>query len=388
MTSNPAPMPDDVAGALRDWATSIALPFWSSTGRDARTGGFHERLAPDGTPDAGAPRRVLVQARQIYVLSHAAALGWFPEGARLALDAFGALVDRYHAPDGGPGFVHSCRPESGVENPRRDTYDHAFILLATAWLAHATRDAQVRNFIDSTLVFLDEHLAASDGTFHEGLPPTEPRRQNPHMHLFEAMLALHETVRHPEALSRAARLRDLLSRRFIDPGSGTLTEFFTGTWTPAPPGQPVEPGHHAEWSWLLRRHEAFAGLPPDPLADRLLDFALAAADSATGLLPEAVQPTGEPVIARFRCWAQTELAKALLTRHETGLKGAGEMVCEVLSGLLGRYLRSPIEGAWHERLGPGGAPIAGFVPASTLYHLFGAIAEASRVLGPRADASL
>jgi mannose/cellobiose epimerase-like protein (N-acyl-D-glucosamine 2-epimerase family) len=385
MRDSPAPSLAAATRDLREWATEAALPFWGGAGFDAGSGGFHERLLPDGAPDRSAPRRVLVQARQIYVFAHAAALGWFPEGGRLALTAFGALVERYRAPDGAPGFVHSVTPRGAVDDARRDTYDHAFLLLAMAWLARTSGDAQVRAHIDEVLAFIDENLSAGDGTYHEGLPRSEPRRQNPHMHLFEAMLALHETVAHPQAPARAARLRGLLEERFLSPASGRLIEYFDTAWTPHPPQQAVEPGHHAEWNWLLRRYETLTGRSAGEVADRLLDFAIATADPATGLLPEAAHVDGTSAATTFRCWAQTEFAKALLVRHERQVAGADLLAASTLDNLRRRYLAGPVRGAWFERLGPGGAPISASIPATTLYHLFGAIAEAERVLseGPK-----
>jgi len=381
MPTRPAPDLATTACALRQWAIESVLPFWATTGFDARSGGFHERLLPDGRPDTAAVRRLRVQARQIYVYAHAATLGWFPDGTRLALLAFDTLVDRYRSPDGAAGFARAVNRDGVLDDPLRDTYDHAFLLLALGWLARASGDAQVRAMIDEVLGFLDEHLAAGDGTCHEGLPRSLPRRQNPHMHLLEAMLALHETVRHPQALERAAGLRALLDTHFLSPATGTLTEFFDEDWRAAPLGQPVEPGHHAEWSWLVRRHARMAGLAVSPVADSLLDFASRAADRATGLLPELSRADGAPVSTTYRCWAQTEFAKALLARCEDGATGAAASAAIALDRVRQRYLTGPVAGAWAERLDGAGAPITDFIPASSLYHLFCAIAEADRIAG-------
>ena len=95
----------DVVAGLRHWTIDEALPFWATRGFDFRRGGFHERMLFDGTPDLDADKRLRVQARQIYVFSHAAALGWFPDGTAIALRAFDYMIDRAQAPDGLPGFV-------------------------------------------------------------------------------------------------------------------------------------------------------------------------------------------------------------------------------------------------------------------------------------------
>lgn len=381
MSSGPPESPADARESARDlrrWAMDIALPFWASTGWDSNLGAFHERLHPDGTPDVRAARRVRVQARQIYVYAHASVLGWH-DGIDVALRAVESLLRHYRSPDGAPGFVHTLTPDGRIENPLRDTYDHAFLLLALAWVARASGDAQIRALLDEVLAFIDEHLAAGDGSFHEGVPRSEPRRQNPHMHLFEAMLALHETVAHPQALARAANLRALLIGTFIDAETRTLTEYFDTDWKPRPGPRIVEPGHHAEWSWLLRRRARFVAT--DNTAGHLRVTASRFADPRFGLLPDEVAPDGTVLRPTHRCWPQAEMAKAWLAEHECGTPDAAAEAARMLTNLSTRYLRGPLPGTWVDKLDAAAAPIADFVPASTFYHLFSAIAEADRVFG-------
>jgi mannose-6-phosphate isomerase len=106
------------------------------------------------------------------------------------------------------------------------------------------------------------------------------------MHAFEAMLALHETIGHPDAIARAKKLLNLMEAKFYDPETKTIGEFFTDQWTRAPglDGETVEPGHQAEWAWLLRRYERLAGSAPKPIATDLLGSALRWSDPATGFL--------------------------------------------------------------------------------------------------------
>lgn len=324
----------------------------------------------------------MVQARQIYVYAHASVLGWYPDALQVALRGLEFMLARCRSPDGAPGYVHSIAPDGSIADASRDTYDHAFILLALAWLARASGDAQVQALLDEALAFTDEHLAAGDGTFLEALPRSEPRRQNPHMHLFEAMLALHQTDRHPDALARAQALRSLLASRFLDPPTGALREYFTADWQcwPGPKGDVLEPGHHAEWCWLLRTHDRFAQQRPDPLASRLLDRAIATAEPATGFLIDEADASGAIRQASRRCWPQTELAKAWLAEHGVGRPEAAPAVTRALGGLMQHYLSGPVAGGWIDKFDARGRPMGEHIPASTFYHLFCAIAEADRVL--------
>jgi mannose-6-phosphate isomerase len=373
--------PNDVTVARRRWLQEAALPLWASAGWDQRRGGFHERLNLEGTPDRAANRRLRVQARQIYVYSHAFVLGWF-DGKKLALEALEAMLRLYWSPDGRPGFVHLIDSQGNVADALRDCYDHMFVLLALAWAVRMSGDAQIHALIKDIISFIDEHLTAADGSFVEGVPARLPRRQNPHMHGLEAMLALKDTVEHPQALARARRIHDMLGEKFLDEESCTIGEYFTEAWVPlpGPSGEIVEPGHLAEWVWLLRRYEAATGAPPSSLPSRLLASALRWRDPATGFLIDEAARGGRVTRGSRRLWPQTELAKAWIGEAEAGQPEAAPQAGAILAALASHYLDKPFVGGWIDQFDAAGQPISGYVPASTLYHLFCAIAEADRVL--------
>lgn len=370
------------AKRLREWMRRDSLPFWMTTGWDAKQGGFHERVDFAGRPDNAAPRRVRVQWRQIYVLAHARMLGW-AEGLPLAFEALEHLMRRGWAPDGQPGFVEVLNPDGSVAKAHRDAYDHAFALLALGWLARASGDAQVNGLIDQVLAFLRESLTDRQGFLLESVPPALPRRQNPHMHMFEAMLALAETVSHPDALPEAARYRRMLETRFIDPPSGLLLEFFDDHWQPVLENglATVEPGHMAEWAWLIRKHDRITGNLPSPLASHLLDSASRGAEPGQGFLIDAIDQRGQPRKRSRRLWPQTEWLKALIAEAEAGKPGAAEAAEALIDRMMRSYLAGPFPGGWFDQYDADGAVMGASVPASTLYHVFVATVEADRVLG-------
>ena len=160
----------DIVGKLKLRIIDHCLPLWSTEGWDQSTGGFVERLGIDGRADRAAPRRVRVQARQIYCFAKAAQLGWYPEGAEIARKGLDYLLAKAKSPDGRPGFVHLLAPDGAVLNPLRDTYDHAFVLLALAALYQLDGDAQVRAEIHSLMQFFDTSLRSPDGGYSEGVP--------------------------------------------------------------------------------------------------------------------------------------------------------------------------------------------------------------------------
>lgn len=367
-------MPQPVSPLAR-WVCDEALPFWQSSGWDQAFGGVHERLHRDGSPDLVTAKRVRVQARQIYCYAHATDLGWC-DGLRFAGSILEWMVEKAGRNGRGPGFAHLLHPDGRVSDPLCDTYDHAFILLALTWYVKVSGDSQARDLIDETLAFLDETMLCADGSYREGLPPSLPRRQNPHMHLFEAMLALHETIAYPGALERAGRLRAMLTQRFLHPAP-VLREFFDDAWQPAANGvgRIVEPGHQAEWCWLLRRYERAAGLPPDALPSALIDAAETTADPATGFLIDEAFADGTPSRTSRRLWPQTEWAKAWLSEQRIGRKGAHARATHALNQLSAAYLGQPLPGGWIDQIDETGRPMVDTIPASTLYHVFAAAVE-------------
>lgn len=214
-----------VAATYRDWAVSAALPFWAADGWNAATGLFHERMLISGEPDQGCPLRTRVQARQIYVYAHAAMLGWWHDRNALALSVFDRLCETAAQP-GRPGFCHLMTSEAVPLDERRDTYDHAFLVLAFSWLWRATGEARVKTQLERLLAEIDTLFAMPDGSVREDGQDTLPRRQNPHMHLFEAMLACHATDAMPDGLARADRLLSVIRAHFFDESKGLIGEFF------------------------------------------------------------------------------------------------------------------------------------------------------------------
>ena len=92
-------------------------------------------------------------------------MGWYPEGREIALKGLEHLLTKAKAPDGRPGFVHVLAPDGAVLDPRRDTYDHAFVLLALANVYALDRDAQVRAEIDALLSFSRANCARRMAAF-------------------------------------------------------------------------------------------------------------------------------------------------------------------------------------------------------------------------------
>jgi mannose-6-phosphate isomerase len=369
-----------IVKTLRTLVIEHSLPLWSREGWDPIAGGFIERLDIEGRADYAAPRRVRVQARQIYCFAKAAQMGWYPEGRALALKGLDYLLAKAKGPDGRPGFVHLLDPDGSTLSATRDTYDHAFVLLALATVYQLTNDAQVGAEIKSLLAFLDANLRSPHGGFVEGIPATIPRRQNPQMHMFEALIATFDATHEAVFQNRAGDLYSLFVANLYDPQRQILGEFFEEDWSRIEPVT-VEPGHQAEWAWLLKGFERITGCPTGRHRSQLLASALRYRDDVTGCLFDEGDADGKVRKFTRRCWPQTEIAKAWIAQAEAGEPGAADEALEALVRLYRHYLRHAVLGAWYDQFDRDNRSIVDSIPASSFYHILCAIAESDRVLG-------
>ena len=256
-------------------------------------------------------------------------------------------------------------------------------MLALSWLARTTGDAQVRALLDLVLAFCEEKLTDANGYLREAIPDEFPRRQNPHMHMLEAMIAAVETISHPEAAMRATRYRRMLEKTFLDRSTGLLLEYFDANWRPVIEDEAsvVEPGHMAEWVWLIRKYERLFGQKASPIGTHLLGAALRAAEPQYGFLIDEIDSLQQVRLGSRRLWPQTELIKAWLAQYETGVDRADEAAETLIEHLSATYLSGPFAGGWYDSYNAAGEISIDTVPASTLYHIFVATAEADRLLG-------
>lgn len=377
--------------ALASWLTETAWPLWRDHGVDRARGGFHEALEPEGLACRAEFRRLRVVTRQTYVFAEAArgGLAGAAELVELGIDFLAR-----HARQADNGYAWRFDLNGAVIDNRRDLYDHAFVLLALASAAAVLPAAPLKAEALGLLGWIERHMPHPAGGFVEALPiPEGPRRQNPHMHLLEACLAAWEAFAEPAFLLRAGALVNLFLTRLFQPASGSLPEYFDQDWAPEPAGpggHAVEPGHHAEWIWLLDRFgRAMTSLGKAPPARlEAASWALArfndrfAEHPAHGALIDALAADGSPRAASARLWPQTERLKAEAIRRPNlphGLPRA--LAC------LAPFLAHPVPGLWHERRDAEGAFLPGPVPASSLYHLTAGLLFAQRRLSSAAKSA-
>jgi mannose/cellobiose epimerase-like protein (N-acyl-D-glucosamine 2-epimerase family) len=380
----------DAAAQLRRWAIDQGLPLWATVGFDRQHGRFHERLTLQGVPVADVPVRVLVQGRQVYAYGLAARRGWHPEARKLTEQAFASMIRDYHRRDGRDGWVFSIERNGDVADARRDLYSHAFVLLAAGAYLQATGDRSALKVADDTLAYLDAELRAPrGGGYLEGDPAgNAPRRQNPHMHLFEGLLTLWSGSRDRRYLVRAEVIFELFAAHFFLPGPGVLCEYFDEELKPAAgvAGRIVEPGHHYEWIWLLRWFERESGRSVGPYVDRLFEHADTYGYDKDGLIVDEALIDGSHHLPSHRTWPVTEAIKANVVEAAAGRPHAGGRALALANVLLERFLTREPAGGWIDRLDEHGRWATDFMPASTLYHVMCAVDEFDRFVAAAPDA--
>ncbi|MCB5174176.1 AGE family epimerase/isomerase [Microvirga lenta] len=364
----------------RTFLLDRVLPFWAERAYDPKHGGYFTELTHEGHPVSEDRRFCLVQARMLYTFSHAYWLSredWALAAAERALDF---MLRRLKQPDG--AFATAAYLRGNEEKfDLVDFYDQAFVLFGLAWWHRASGDADALPLARAALSALDRSLKdAAHGGWKEATKQNGPRRQNPHMHLLEAMIAWFETSGDEVWLVPAREIIRLFEDRFFDASTGTLREFFNDDFSPAPglAGQIREPGHHFEWVWLLHHYDRLTvcdGLID--AAERLYKTARRCGVDHEGSVVEAMDPQGEVLRSGRLLWPQTEAVKAALARTEFLDADPSEA-----DYFLATMMATHFPGAgplWINHISSGGEPLSEGVPTRLLYHLTLCIAEYERV---------
>ena len=322
---------------------------------------------------ADVPVRLIVQARQVYSYALAAQRGWYSGAHELVETAYASMVRDFHGRNGPGGWVYTIGRDGRVVDSRRDLYSHAFVLLGIASYVQATKRTEALALANDTLAFIDSHMhAGSAGGYLDSVPAADAiRRQNPHMHMLEALLSLWSVSADPHYLARAGEIFGLFTSRFYAPTHGTLGEYYDSALNPAPgaTGTIVEPGHHYEWIWLLRWFQRESGRAVQSYVDGLYAHADRHGYDSAGLVVDELLNDGSLRTRSHRAWPITEAIKANVTEAALGRAQSERKAANLVTLLIDRFLTTDPPGGWIDRLDEKGACSTDFMPASTLYHI-------------------
>jgi mannose/cellobiose epimerase-like protein (N-acyl-D-glucosamine 2-epimerase family) len=364
---------------LVDWLVNDAYPLWARYGIDPYNGGFFEALGQDclGLP---FPRRARVHPRQVYSFAQGRAFGWTGEATGIVSRGMEYFTAHYRRGDG--LFRALAAVDGTVLDDRALLYDQAFALLGLAAAAAAldardefeTRALELRSLIE-------RRLSTADGSLRSEESATALRESNPHMHLLEACLAWTGVGNDAGWAAWARRLVELALSRFIRKDSGALGESYTAAWQPAPglAGRIIEPGHQFEWAWLLMRCEPLHTAALRETALRLLAIG-ERYGVQHGVAVNALLDDFTVADANARFWPQTERLKAALLAATLTREPHYWSMAHAAAASFFPYLETSVAGLWFDVQQPDGVIVDAPAPASTFYHLVGAIGALNTAL--------
>jgi mannose/cellobiose epimerase-like protein (N-acyl-D-glucosamine 2-epimerase family) len=272
------------------------------------------------------------QSRLIYVMAcgdEVTGKSEYKTAARRGADfLLSAFPDRRHGM-----MFFQVDEQGGVVNDQKIAYGHAFAIFG---LSHAFRCTGDKRYLDaSTDIWrqMQRRMAYEKGGFRAAFSRdfgqvTAPNSQNPLMHLFEALLALHDAGGGADILRDANALAEFIYGWLYDERLGRLPEQFEDDWRPAPdwPEGRIDLGHQFEWAFLLSRavEKGFAPKYLD-IASRLLEYGMKYAyDAAEGGIFSRGRYDGVTERAAKGWWQQAEHLRTLA--HFIGLRGRSDLL--------------------------------------------------------------
>ncbi len=381
--------PDIAQRSAEEWAGwfwSESFPGWLKRVTDPE-GGLFDALDAGGTADPSAGKTILAQARGLFTLSHLALLSLDP-ALKAAAGRQVALLDRFRK---APGLYRRMVARDGqpLDNVAR-SYDQTFVILGLSTWYRLAPSPGVEAEIEACWQALANRLTdpvtgllvEDDTVIEPSAPDAPPRAQNPHMHLYEACLQAFAATGNPLWQGRAADLRAVALRHFLDQRHGSMAEFLTPDLCPLPgaAGQRREPGHQCEWAWLLRREVELGGDPALlATARRLEAFAdahgFAPAGPLSGAAYDAVSAEAVMEPAHL-LWPQTEAIKSFAMRHASGEAGAGARAKALLCLMFDHWFAG--RPAFVNRLDAQGRTLWPQALTRLQYHLVLALTEGAR----------
>ncbi len=293
------------------------------------------------------------------------------------------------------GWFWSVGPDGQVQGTHKDSYGHAFVIFGLSHAARVSGEPRYARAALETWEVMKRHFRDEIGGFYRTAGADWSRRrghsQNPMMHLFEALLALHDATDSDAVFADAAALAEFIFTRLYRRDGGYLPEQYDASWRPLPAGKGgfADVGHQFEWAFLLAR-AVEKGFPRTYLdvGGRLLDFGMRVGyDAEAGGILARADYDGSASGGKG-WWQQAEHLRALA--HYAGRLGRNDLwpAFEKSLAFVRRELIDAEHGGWYGSAWTGEGPR----PARAArkgnvwkvgYHSVGMYAEVLRVAGGR-----
>lgn len=362
--------------SLSNFVKSVCVPKWYKAFSDEVNGGFYERLDTNFQPLDLGYKRLLTQCRQLYIYVYAD--GGTNRYLPKLTSKYEFIRDHYYNPVT-KAWSFNVKEDGAPNDTHLDLYAHSFLILAFSQYAKATKNKEVIRFANETAELIDRHFRFKDQKgFYEALnadltPIERMRRQNPHMHLFEACLFAYDALKEDIYARLAHEIYGLFKDHFFDKATGTLREFFENDLTPhKTEGHRVEAGHHFEWVWLLDyyrrlfpefRQEVFTYM------ETLYDWGCTHGyDPEFGGIYDEQSPDGTVLKDTKRVWPLCEALKSHRAMRAYQEKRALALLHTTKKTFKKRYIRK--DAGWNESWNRDFSEITvPYLPGTSVYHL-------------------
>ena len=165
-----------------------------------------------------------------------------------------------------------------------------------------------------------------------------------------------------------------------DKRTQALGEYFEDDWSRIEPVS-VEPGHQAEWCWLLKGFERITGCPTGRPAVNCWPRRCATGTRRRAAWSMRATPTATSGATRDGCGRKPKWRRRGSRKPKSGEEGAADEARAALARLARHYLNHPVAGAWYDQFDGEGRSLVATIPASSFYHVLCAVAEAEQVMG-------
>lgn len=360
------------------WLKENVFPIWIKNGVDAKNGGFEESLDDFGKP-TDSPRRALVQARQIYSFTEAQLLNIISfEQAAVTVRKNLEFIENYSLPSG--AYVHAVDSGGKPLQMQSELYTQAFMLFGLARAYGLLKEKPIKDRALKLLAYLLRERKHSRGGFTEVKNNETVFQSNPHMHLFEALIAWMNVDTDPVFKEVATEIFNLCRTSFCNNEIGVIAEYFSETWDVKRTDQLFifEPGHQYEWAWLMLQFEKAGGMSAGKLPSMLFSLSEKhGVQKPEQLAVAEVWSDFKIHSSHARFWPQCERIKAALEiglRAEPSQQVEYALAADSALKTLETYLQTPLKGLWYDTKFEGK-----FIPqaakASSLYHIINAMSE-------------
>ena len=357
-----------------DELTNNILPFWSTKVKDRSTGGFYGAFKADGTPDAGAARILILNARLVWTFS--AAYRIFGEESYLE-DAWYAY--RYFMKvfwdEKNTGAYYSVLPDGTPEKDYKLVYGQAFTIYALSEFYRATRYEPALKDAVSLYEKLEEVALdkENDGYWEcysadwsvrtdklHSMAHGSTKSMNTHLHLIEAYTSLLRVYDTPKMREDTLRHFRIMTEKVLNQESGHYFMYLNDDWSHTDLVESY--GHDIEGSWLMNECAQVLGdaeliARSEEIAGQIAEACLKSIMPDGSMLDEGT-PDGKFLDDRRVWWIQAENVVGMLNAWQANGDNRFLKASYAQAMYIRRYLSDREDGEWFGTLDHHGKPVA------------------------------